>query len=422
MTYQDVIKYLENLGKFGDKPGLHRMASMLEALDNPHRSLKCVHITGTDGKGSTSAMVNSILQSAGYKVGLFTSPHLQKYTERIKVGGIDISDEDFVQVFRQVKGVLDNDASIKPALFEVITVMAFLYFSQQKVDIAVVEVGLGGRVDSTNVIDGLVCAITNINLEHTEVFGDTREAIALEKAGIIKPNSTVVTSEQDDSIRNIIKNEADKKGASFEFISHEDIQLNVQTLEGQVFSVGGFKNLELSLLGAHQLLNASLAISCVQALSKHGFDIVDGHIRDGLRQVRWPLRLEIVHQNPTILIDVAHNPYGVGVVKRTIDELFPREGRVLVMGCSFDKPYEEMARDLSDLASVIIVTKAKYHAVDPKKLVESIEAGGKRIYETASVKEAMALAKKFAVKESLIMVLGGLYLGAEAKKFADVVF
>lgn len=417
MSYQDAIRYLENLEKFGDKPGLHRMESMLEPLNNPHKGLKCVHITGTDGKGSTAAMVSSILQSAGYKVGLFTSPHLHKYTERIKIDGVDISEEYFVRVFHQVKGVLGDEISIKPALFEVIAAMAFVYFAQQEVDIAVVEVGLGGKVDSTNVIDGLVCAITNINLEHTEVFGDTREAIALEKAGIIKSNSSVVISEQDDSIRSVIKNEADKNGASFEFVSQDDIQLKKQTLDGQVFCFGEYENLELPLLGAHQLLNASLAISSVLALNKYDFNITVNHIRHGLKQVKWPLRLEIVDHNPVILIDVAHNPYGIEAVTHTIDELFPRENRVLVMGCSFDKPYSKMAKVLSDLADVIIVTKAQYHGVDPKELLESIDSNDKKIYKTATVKEAMALAKEIAIKESLIMVLGGLYLGAEAKAF-----
>ncbi len=420
-TYQEALEYLEKLEKFGDEPGLHRMERMLGLLGDPHKPLKCVHITGTDGKGSTSAMTASIIKSAGYKVGLFTSPHLYKYNERIKLNGVDISDVDFVSLLHQVKDVLIKNTDIKPALFEVITVMAFLHFNKHEVDVAVIEVGLGGRLDSTNVIDGIVCAITNINLEHAKLFGGTREGIALEKAGIVKPNSLVFTSEGDESIRRLIENEAEKMGAILEYVSQDDIQLKEGNSERQIFSFKKNIDLELPLLGPHQLLNASVAISCALALNKRGFTISSEHIRDGLRTVRWPLRLEVVHHEPTILIDVAHNPYGVKVVKRSVDELFTRQNRLLILGCSFDKPYKRMANSLSDLSDVIILTRAKYHGVNPKKLLEAINPSNKKVYETASVQEAMVLAKKLIKEDSLLMVLGGLYLGAEAKEcIADI--
>lgn len=423
MKYKEAIQYLEKLQKFGDGPGLHRMEKILNALGNPEKNREYVHVTGTNGKGSTVACTGSILQASGYKTGVYTSPHLHRYNERITVNNIDISDDDFTRHLEKVRKVLTKDPSIQPALFEVMTVMAFLYFQEQKVDIAVIEVGIGGRLDSTNVIDALVSIITNVGLEHAYLLGETKEAIAKEKAGIIKDRATVITCEEDPSTLVVLNNEAKKKNADLQLVSGRDIKILEQTVYGQMFTFRTYNTIAIPLIGNHQIFNAAAAILATQALAKKNFsNITEETIRIGLQNARWPLRLEIVHTSPMILIDVGHNPHGVYAIQKTIEEIFRGTERVLILGCSFDKPYQEMAKALSGLARTIIVTKASSHGVGTDKILQSIEKSGKVIFETRTVSEALKKAKEITDENALIMVLGGLYLGAEAKENVGRVF
>lgn len=393
------------------------MEKILNLLGSPEKKLRYVHITGTNGKGSTSAMVASIVKSAAYKVGLFTSPHLHRYNERIKVNGIDISDEDFISYLEKIKTLLKKNPEIKPALFEVLTVMSFLYFFDKKVELVVLEVGMGGRYDASNIIENSIAVITNIDLEHTAVLGKTKAKIALQKAGIIKQGGTVIVGEQDEKLQTIFKKEAKSKGAKLMFLNLRQIK----SVPGHRFSswhkfdFQNLKKLEISLFGKHQLSNAALAILASQALNKEGFKITKKNIRDGLKNVYWPLRLEQVAIEPTIILDACHNIHGVTAIAKSVDEIFPRENRILILGCSYDKPYKQMAKILAKLSNIIILTQAKYHGVEPKEIVKVLSKK-KQIYVSKDSGEAIRLAQKLANKKSAIFVLGGLYLAAEVKE------
>lgn len=407
---------MEGLGKFSGKPGVGRVKKMLALLGNPERRGVYVHVTGTNGKGSVAAMVSSIGRAAGYKVGLFTSPHLHKYNERIKVGGWDISDKDFVFYVEKVRKVLRKNREIPPVIFEVLTVVAFLYFADQKVDLAVLEVGLGGRYDATNVIKKSVGVITNIDLEHKEILGPTRAKIAFQKAGIIKRKSTVIVGEQNKKLQAVFQKEAAWNKATILTLKPRDIHALKFDINGQDFDFQNLRKLHIPLLGRHQLDNAVLAILATLALNENGLTISEKDIRAGLRTVHWPLRLERVHSNPDIILDSGHNLHGIRAVAKTVDQVFLKKGRILILGCSKNKPYKEMAKILAELSGVIIVTKAKYHGADPKEIAEIIKNPRKKIFVTRNVKESILLAKKMAQKKSLILVLGGLYLAAEAEE------
>ena len=416
MKIKEAVATLEGLQRFPGRPGLGRVKKMLSLLGNPEKVTTYVHVTGTNGKGSTSAMVASALQAAGYKVGLFTSPHLHRINERIKVQGWDISDNDFVFYVSIIKKLLRKNPHIRPTLFEALTVMAFLYFADQKVDVAVLEVGMGGRYDATNVIKNSVAVITNIDLEHREVLGNTKAKIAVQKAGIIKRKSTVIVGEQNKNLQKIFEREIRKNKAKMVFLKPRELKFLKQSSEGQVFHFEQYKKLQIPLLGRYQLHNAALAILAVRALNERGFNVSEEALRKGLRSVYWPLRLERVHSKPDIILDAGHNLHGVKAVVKTIDQVFPRRGRILILGCSVDKPFKEMSKILATLSKVIIVTKAKYHGAKPKEILEAIQTPKKIFFVTSTVRQALALAQKMARKKSLILVLGGLYLAAEAEE------
>ncbi len=416
MTIKEAVAYLEGLHRFPGRPGLGRMKKMLVLLGNPEKGISYVHVTGTNGKGSTCAMVASIASAAGYKVGLFTSPHLHRYNERLKIQGWDISDKDFVFYTEKIKKILRKNRSIRPTLFEALTVMAFLYFADQKVDLAILEVGMGGRYDATNVIKNSVAVITNIDLEHKEILGSTKAKIAAQKAGIIKRKSTVLVGEQNKNLQAVFQREARKNKAKIVLLKPRNIRLLKQSIEGQVFHFQGLKKLSIPLLGRHQITNAALAILAVRALGEQGFSISEKNLRKGLQSVYWPLRLERVQSHPTIIVDAGHNLHGVKAVAKTIDQIFSRKGRILILGCSQDKPYIEMSKILAELSTVIIISKAKCHAANPKEIRSAIENPRKKIFITRSVREALKLAQKMAKKRSLILVLGGLYLAAEVEE------
>ncbi|OGJ45288.1 hypothetical protein A3J23_01615 [Candidatus Peregrinibacteria bacterium RIFCSPLOWO2_02_FULL_48_14] len=416
MKIKEAVATLEGLQRFPGRPGLGRVKKMLSLLGNPEKVTTYVHVTGTNGKGSTSAMVASALQAAGYKVGLFTSPHLHRINERIKVQGWDISDNDFVFYVSKIKKLLRKNPHIRPAMFEALTVMAFLYFADQKIDVAVLEVGMGGRYDATNVIKNSVAVITNIDLEHREVLGNTKAKIAVQKAGIIKRKSTVIVGEQNKNLQKIFEREIRKNKAKMVFLKPRELKFLKQSSEGQVFHFEQYKKLQIPLLGRYQLHNAALAILAVRALNERGFNVSEEALRKGLRSVYWPLRLERVHSKPDIILDAGHNLHGVKAVVKTIDQVFPRRGRILILGCSVDKPFKEMSKILATLSKVIIVTKAKYHGAKPKEILEAIQTPKKIFFVTSTVRQALALAQKMARKKSLILVLGGLYLAAEAEE------
>lgn len=406
------IRYLETFQRFPCEPSLERMNQLLRLVGDPQKKLRAIHVTGTNGKGSTCATAASILKAAGYKVGLFTSPHLQKYNERIQINGRAISDAALSRSLQKMASLLEQEPDLTPALFEVLTVIMFLYFWERKVDIAVLEVGIGGRFDSTNLIEHSVSVITNVDLEHTAILGDTKGKIAFQKAGIIKPNSVVIVGDPDPAVQAIFVEEAEKLEARMVLLKPAELHPLRHNLHGQTFDFGPYKKLFIPLLGLHQLGNAALAILAVQALGKD-FPVSEKQIRAGLKKVRWPLRFELLRGSPAFLLDVGHNPHGIKAVVEAVEDYFPRQKRVLVLGASSDKPYREMTERLAVLSDVVILTQA-HHGVDPEELAGLLPKG-KKSFVTHSVKEALALAKKLSDLDGLVLVLGGLYLAAEAK-------
>lgn len=428
MDYKDCIDWLESLGTFPEVTTFERVDFLLEKFGRPDRKMKYVHITGTNGKGSVCAMTESILRTAGYKTGLFTSPHLFKYNERIKVDSKDISDTEFCALLIRVKGAVEEmilkNEKMKPCLFEVVLVMALIFFAEHGVELAVIEVGCGGRRDATNVIESEVAIITNIDLEHTELLGDTKEKIAKDKAGIIKEGCVCITTETDSRLIKIFAEEAEAKGAKLIVLEPADIELISQSARGQVFNFMDHFNVELTLIGGHQLSNAALAIMCGEVLNTRGFKITEQDIKHGIKTANWPLRLEMVEADGrTFLIDCAHNLHGVKAVVGVIKKTFQKERRkILILGCSKTKPYKEMACLLAELGDEIIVTEAEYNTANADEIAGFLidQNLQKRVHTTKNITDAMKKALEISKKDDLIMVLGGLYLAAEAAATAGL--
>ncbi|MBU0671863.1 MAG: bifunctional folylpolyglutamate synthase/dihydrofolate synthase [Candidatus Margulisbacteria bacterium] len=345
-----MYKYLQSLEKFGINLGLKRITHLLDRLENPQLKFKSIHIAGTNGKGSTAAMTASILKEAGYKVGLYTSPHILDYTERIKINGKDISGSELEEGLRRVKRAsegLKKGKKAEPTIFEVLTAVAFWYFAKKKVDVAVVEVGLGGRLDATNVLNPLVSIITNIDLEHTEVLGRTLAKIAKEKAAIIKPAVPVVTAETKPEPLRVIRKAAEKAGS-----------LLVQAK--------GYDSKTIpNLAGEHQKLNAACAVSAVRLA---GINVTRSQIVSGLRKTEWPGRFQVISRKPLIIMDGAHNPAGAKALKVTIQQRFPGKYTV-IYGCQKTKDFKKFLQELKPIIGQLIITSSSHNqAADPRAI------------------------------------------------------
>src|SRR5512143_3207423 len=317
LSYQGTIDYLYALQKHGVKLGLANTVTLMARLGNPHRAFRSIHVAGTNGKGSTSAFLASVLQAAGCRTGLYTSPHLVSFTERIRVDGAPIPEARVVELAERVREAYSRsagtgrDGAMSPTFFEVTTAVAFCYFAEEGVDIAVVEVGMGGRLDSTNVVTPLVSVITNIDIEHTEYLGGTLEQIAGEKAGIIKPGVPVVTGAMQPEAKGVIEREAAAKGSPVYLLAREFRAVNVVAGREQVFDYRGldaaYRGLHVRMLGRHQVDNASLALAAVECLRDAGVAVDETAVRRGLERALWEGRLERVAQGPDIYLDGAHN-------------------------------------------------------------------------------------------------------------------
>jgi dihydrofolate synthase/folylpolyglutamate synthase len=387
-------KYLQSLEKFGIHLGLERITYLLDKLGNPHLDFQSLHIAGTNGKGSTAVMIASILKEAGYKVGLYTSPHLFDYRERIRINGRDISRWNMEEGVRRVKRAaegLRRDKRGTPTIFEVLTAAAFWHFAKNRVDYAVVEVGLGGRLDATNVITPLVSVITNIDLEHTEVLGRTLAKIADEKSAIIRSGIPVVTAETKAEPLKVIKKTAERQGA---------LLLKVESRQEKVDS--------RNLIGPHQQLNAACAIAAVRLA---GITVTRGQIKRGLKKAEWPGRFQVVSRKPLVIVDGAHNPAGAKVLRVTIQERFP--GRfTIIFGCQQTKDHKSVLRELKPIAGNIIVTRSSHkQAQDPVRVVDGLK-WGRPVHIAHSLAEAI---EKWDEKSPLL-VTGSLFLVADALK------
>ena len=420
MEYKDALKYIYSLEKFGIRLGLDNVTKLLELLGNPQNSYKTIHVAGTNGKGSVVAMCTAILSEAGYKVGMYISPYLVNFRERIQVNGKYISRKELVDYFIKIKKQADylEKKGIQITYFEFVTAMAFLYFKDKKVDFAVIEVGMGGRLDATNTIKPLVSVITNIGLEHTDYLGSSKIKIAGEKAGIIKENSVLVTAEPDSKIKKLFRNVCFKRNTKYLSVmdnySFYDYSPN---LDWQQFKVRGkIENysLKIGLLGKHQIINAMTAIAAIEELILSGIVIRKKDILKGLKKAKWPGRLEIVKKNPLVMLDCAHNPHGMQTLVDFIREL--RYNRlILVLGISSDKDISEMIKMVVPFSDKLIITQAKYRGAEPKILEKETKKYAKDIVAIKDVKKAVKEALKLAKKGDAVIITGSIFTVSEAR-------
>ena len=380
MNYDQMLEYLYSLKIFGMKLNLDRIEKALEIFGNPHRDLKCIHITGSNGKGSVTAMITKILSLAGYRAGMFTSPHLVDLRERIRINDDLISKEDLLRIFNVCHERLKK-INLELTYFEFLTLMAFIYFKEKKVDYAVLEVGIGGTYDSTNVVNSIVSIITNVSLEHTDILGDSIEKIAKDKAGIIKPNSFVVTSAEEPAL-GIIKERAKEKNCKL--IIAKKI------------------NLSLNLRGEFQKLNAGCAYEACKYLK-----IDEKYIKEGLRKVEWPGRLQYLEDN--ILLDSAHNPAAMGVLRNYLNNLKYKR-LIVVFSVSGKRDYKLMLKELEPYDTLIFTKSHIWRAIDP----DAIDIDCIKFKDPV---EAFNHAKSIADPEDLILVTGSIYLVGNILEF-----
>ena len=391
------MAFLEGLQGRGIKLGLGRIEAFLKSVGRPHEKFRSVHIAGTNGKGSTAAMLESILREAGYKTGLYTSPHLVRFNERIQVNGSPISDSALAQLISETKDEAEK-FGIHLTFFEFLTVMAFKRFASQGVDFAVVETGMGGRLDATNVVKPLVCAITNVERDHQQFLGNAIENIASEKAGVIKQGIPVVTAEWKKTVLNVFRERALEKNASLRVID--------KPFEGR-----------LGLLGSFQKWNAALALSIVEELQKQGIGVSEEAVEAGLLNASWPGRFQIVRKKPTVILDCAHNPACCVVLARSFKELFPGKKASLVFGASSGKEVKRMAALLSPIAEKACVTAANYRGMPFGKTASFFESRGFPVEKISGVENALKKALSSASRDDVILVAGSCFLVGEAIEF-----
>jgi dihydrofolate synthase/folylpolyglutamate synthase len=415
--YQDSINYLFGLQKFGIKFGLNCTENLLERVGAPHLRLRCIHVGGTNGKGSTAALLSSILVRHGYRVGLYTSPHLVRFTERFRINEKEVSQERILDVFDRIRSHVDDREP--PTYFEMVTAMAFLYFAEEEVDWAIVEVGMGGRLDATNVIVPAVSVITNVSFDHQEHLGASLSSIAREKAGIVKHGIPVVAGVRQPVVQGILKATCYKKQAPLYVLGKD---FSVRRNGGRSFQYLGLRwhcpSLDLNLYGVHQFGNAAVALATLEVLANASSLAVDStDVREGLLEVNWPARLEVLAEKPLVVLDGAHNPQGAETLRESLKKCFSYRRLHLVLGIMADKDTRGILRRLLPLAETAIFTQPRYaraaHAEDLRRLARPYIS---RHYVVPDPAEAIRQARLMAAEDDLICITGSLYFAGEVKE------
>ena len=440
MNYKAALAYIDTFINSEKSPdfsrqarfyNLERISRLLAHLGNPHRCLKVVHVAGSKGKGSTAALIASILTHAGYKTGLFTQPHLITPRERCRINSQLISETEFAQYVDRLKPSIEAMAELESigrvSFFEIYTALAFTYFADNAVDFAVIEVGLGGRLDATNVVDPLVSVITPISLEHTAILGDTHEAIAKEKAEIIKSNRPVVLAPQLPEAQAVFEAVATDRDAPMHEVGR-DIHLKRKNwdLDGQTFDLTtpsiSYPDLFLPLLGEHQAVNAATAIGCIERIRQEGYRVPRTSIYDGLKEVRWQGRMQVVGQSPVILLDGAHSPTSAEALCRAIREVFCYRRLILVVGLMRDKDLQAIGEVLCPIASEIITTQAfdNPRVMPAEEIAKAWSGTEANFHVCPNVSEAIQLAQSSATASDLICIAGSIYIVGEAMKVLGI--
>ena len=403
---------------------LERMQALVESLGNPQKAYPSIHVAGTKGKGSVSVLCASVLHEAGYSVGLYTSPHLDDYAERIQVDGEFISHADLVEMVEEIK----PHVAVIPELttFEITTALAFMYFAKRKVTAAVIEVGLGGRLDATNVVLPEVCVVTSISYDHTHLLGDTLTEIAGEKSGIIKSGIPVVSSTQEEEARVVIEQVTHDRSSTLIQVGRDILYEEIKhSLDGQTFRVwspgiNGPSSVTLSipLLGPHQVVNAVTAYAALEVFNQKGFKIDLNDIKHGFVKAFWPGRFEVVQKSPPVVLDCAHNRDSALKLRLTLEEYFPGKSILLIFGASEDKDIHGMFIELMPLVKEIILVKSFHpRAIEPTRLVDMMQPFDRPVQIIEQIPEALEKATLLAGDNKVVLVTGSIFVVAEARKY-----
>ena len=433
MKYSEAIAYLYSLADYEKTRierytpevfDLSRVRELVASLGNPHTCFLSVHIAGSKGKGSTAAMCEACLRVAGYRTGFYISPHLHTFRERIQVNRQLISREDVVALVEEVQPFVERVDGV--TTFEAITAMGFLHFARAEVGVAVVEVGLGGRLDATNVLTPEVSVITSLSLEHTYLLGDTLDKIAFEKAGIVKPGVPAVTAPQGDEARIVLERVCLERGSSLVEIGRDwTIEPGPADLDGQAFRVwrpaGDGSELDgeywIPLLGRYQLENAACAVAALDVMRERGFQIPPEAVREGLRTVAWPGRMEILSREPLVVVDCAHNPYAAQVLRQALETWFPDRRWVLVYGASADKDIAGVLKTLLPISDYAIVTRSDHpRAAAPAVLADVVASLGSGAEVSVSVGKALRRALAVMDPGDGLLITGSVFLVADARE------
>lgn len=426
MTYKEAMDYISSVGRFGSNYGLERTFRLLELLGSPQEKIKLIHIAGTNGKGSTTAMVTKILRGFGYKVGMYTSPYLEEFEERIQINGEKIKKDTLVTLLGEVKIAIDKvieEGYEHPTEFEIITALMFLHFYNEKVDYGVIEVGLGGRLDSTNVLTPKVSVITSISLDHMNILGDSLKDIAKEKAGIIKEGIPVILYPQEKEVEEVILKVAEEKNSKVYFVKKENgklIDINYEDLY-QNLQIKTYKNMytiKLPLLGEYQILNLGVALNTIEVLCEvENISIDKSIIEKSLQDVNWIGRLEVLGKKPTIVIDGAHNIDAIKALRKNVEKYFKYNKIYLLLGILADKQVQEMIEEITPLAEkVYALTPHSERAELSEDLKKEIEKCNSNVVALENYEEALLLAVKEANEEDLILISGSLYMIGDMRK------
>lgn len=411
MTGNEAITYIHSYGWRGSLPGLSRTFELLHRLGDPQKKTKFIHIVGTNGKGSTAAMLASVLQKAGYVTGLYTSPYILTFHERMQVNGEMISDRELGEI---TEYVMPHAEAMEdhPTEFELVTAIAFEYFARHQSDIVVLEAGMGGELDSTNVIDSPEVAVfTNIGLDHTDYLGDTMEKIAKTKAGIIKPGSSAVCYRAKASVEAVIDRACAEKNVPLYKADFDAIVSKSHGLEGQTFDFGKRKDLFLPLLGDHQLYNAAVVLTTLDVLKTRGWTVTEENIRDGLRDVRWPGRFEVLRRDPLFIVDGGHNPQCMEALAQNIRQYLNGRELTVLTGVLRDKDYTDMYRLVAPYAACFVtVTPPNPRALTAQELTEELKIFSKPIETADDVRAGVRRAISLAGKDGVVLAFGSLYM------------
>ncbi|MGN0999911.1 MAG: bifunctional folylpolyglutamate synthase/dihydrofolate synthase [Faecousia sp.] len=410
MTAEQAIESIHSFIRKGAEPGLHRERELLERIGNPQRSLKFIHIAGTNGKGSTAAMTASILTRAGYRTGLFTSPFVYRFQERMQVDGVQIRDEDLAEVTQAVLPHAQAMAE-KPTEFELVCAIAYAYFLRQRCDLVVLEAGMGGAVDATNAIETPeVAVITNIGLDHTEFLGDTLEKIAENKAGIFKEGGSAVIYRGTPGVEAVLEGICRARKVSLKKADFQGLRLESRSLEGQIFDCGTREKLFLPLLGDHQLHNAAVVLAIMDTLIGKGWRVSEQHIRDGLRQVVWPGRFDIVCRDPLFIIDGGHNPQCIEALVKNVEDYLAGRRIIVLTGVLADKDYVDMFRPVMPYAErFVCITPPTPRKLEAETLAGYLRQAGADAIGCETIAEGVRTAKRLAGQDGVVLCFGSLY-------------